>query len=173
VLLNSEEAALQSNLAALPLVTYQIGETVIVDGSRTSRLLILRKGTVAIVKEETEIAKVAEPGAVFGELSVLLDQPHKADVRALETSQFYVADATTLLARNPIAMLYLARVLANRLDAANHALVELKRQLRTSEPDNAVAKTVCKIEGLLSDSGASLVYAGYPYDPFGTNSDPR
>ena len=33
---------------------------------------ILRKGTVAVVKEDTEIAKVTEPGAVFGELSVLL-----------------------------------------------------------------------------------------------------
>lgn len=63
----------------------------IVGGSKTGRLLILKKGTVAIVKEDTEIAKVAEPGAVFGELSVLLDQPHTADVRALETSQFHVA----------------------------------------------------------------------------------
>ena len=40
------------------------------------------------MKDETEIATVAEPGAVFGELSILLDQPHTADVLALETSQF-------------------------------------------------------------------------------------
>lgn len=63
----------KKNFAALPLSTYQAGETVIADGSRTGRLLILKKGTVAIVKQGTEIAKVAEPGAVFGELSVLLD----------------------------------------------------------------------------------------------------
>jgi CRP-like cAMP-binding protein len=67
---------------------------------RTGRLLILRRGSVAIVKEDTEIAKVAEPGAIFGELSVLLDQPHTADVRALETSQFHIANAATLLAQN-------------------------------------------------------------------------
>ena len=71
-----DKAAFQNSLASLPLVTYQPGETVIVDGSKTGRLLILKKGNVAIVKEDTEIAKVAEPGAVFGELSVLLDQPH-------------------------------------------------------------------------------------------------
>jgi len=70
-----DQAAFQNSLASLPLVTYQPGETVIADGSRTGRLLILRKGAVAIVKEDTEIAKVAEPGAVFGELSLLLDQP--------------------------------------------------------------------------------------------------
>jgi CRP/FNR family transcriptional regulator, cyclic AMP receptor protein len=58
-----------------------------------------------IVKEDVEIAKVAEPGAVFGELSVLLDQPHTAHVRALETSQFLVADATTFLAQDPIVPL--------------------------------------------------------------------
>jgi signal-transduction protein with cAMP-binding, CBS, and nucleotidyltransferase domain len=61
----ADNAAFQNSLANLPVVTYQPGETVIADGSKTGRLLFLRKGTVAIVKHETEIAKVAEPGAVF------------------------------------------------------------------------------------------------------------
>jgi CRP/FNR family transcriptional regulator, cyclic AMP receptor protein len=160
-----DKAAFQNSLANLPLVTYQPGETVIVGGSKTGRLLILKKGTVAIVKEETEIAKVSEPGAVFGELSVLLDQPHTADVRASETSQFHVANATTLLEQNPIAVLYVASVLAQRLDGANHALIQLKGQLQTGVPHNVVAQTVSKIEELLAIGGASLVYAGYPYDP--------
>jgi CRP-like cAMP-binding protein len=159
------KATFQSSLATLPLVTYQAGETVIADGSRTGRLLILSEGTVAIVKEGTEIAKVAEPGAVFGELSVLLDQPHAADVRALETSKFHVADATTLLTQNPIAVLYVATILAHRLNGANHALIQLKHQLLTGEPPNVVAKTVTKMEGLLIAS-ASLMYAGYPHDPY-------
>jgi CRP/FNR family transcriptional regulator, cyclic AMP receptor protein len=96
-----DSAVFQERLAALPVATYQAGETVFAAGSRTGRLLILRKGAVVIVKEDVEIAKVAEPGAVFGELSVLLDQPHTAHVRALETSQFLVADATTFLAQEP------------------------------------------------------------------------
>jgi CRP-like cAMP-binding protein len=161
-----DKTAFQNSLASLPVVTYQPGETVIADGSKTGRLLILKKGTVAIVKEDTEIAKVAEPGAVFGELSILLDQPHTADVRALETSQFHVANATALLEQNPVAVLYVASVLAHRLDSANHAVIQLKHQLQTGEPHSVVAKTVSKIEGLLAVSGASLVYAGYPFDPF-------
>jgi CRP/FNR family cyclic AMP-dependent transcriptional regulator len=161
-----DKAAFQNSLATLALVTYQPGETVIVDGSRSGRLLILRKGTVAIMKGDTEIAKVAEPGAVFGELSVLLDQPHTADVLALEISQFHVADANTLLTQNPIAVLYVATMLAHRLDGANQALIQLKNQLQTGEPHSVVAKTVSKMEGLLAVSGASLLYAGYPYDPF-------
>jgi CRP/FNR family transcriptional regulator, cyclic AMP receptor protein len=159
------KATFQNSLATLPLVTYQSGETVIADGSRTGRLLILSKGTVAIVKEGTEIAKVAEPGAVFGELSVLLDQPHAADVRALETSEFHVADATALLTQDPIAVLYIATMLAQRLNGANRALIQLKHQLLTGEPPDVVAKTVSKMEGLLVAS-ASLMYAGYPHDPY-------
>ena len=99
-------------------MTYQAGESVIVDGSRTAWLLILKKGAVAILKEDIEIAKVTELGAVFGELSVLLDQPNKMDVRALETSQFYVADAAVLLRQNPIAV-RVAMALAHQLDNAN------------------------------------------------------
>ena len=101
-------AVFQRKLATLPLATYQAGETVLSAGSTTGRLLILKEGTVAVVKEGLEIARVTEPGAVFGELSVLLDQPHTADVRALEASQFHVADAATILRVDPIALLCVA-----------------------------------------------------------------
>jgi CRP/FNR family transcriptional regulator, cyclic AMP receptor protein len=89
------------------------------------------------VKEDAEIGTVADPGAVFGELSVLLDQPHTADVRALETSQFYVANATMLLTENTIAVLYVATVLAQRLKGANHALAQLKHQLQRGDRQNS------------------------------------
>jgi len=102
----------------MPSIANYAGETVIADGSRTARVLILKKGAVAIIKEATEIAKVTEPDAVFGEFSVLLDQPNKVDVRTLETSQFHVADAAVLLKQNPIAA-HVAMVLARQLDNAN------------------------------------------------------
>jgi len=86
-------------------------------------------------------------------------------VRALDTSQFHVADATALLTQNPIAVLYIATMLAQRLNAANHALIQLKHQLFAGEPQSVVAKTVSEMEGLLS-TDASLVYSGYPHDPY-------
>jgi CRP/FNR family transcriptional regulator, cyclic AMP receptor protein len=154
--------AFQNSLASLPLVTYQHGETVIAAGSKTGQLLFLKKGAVAIVKEGTEITQVAEPGAVFGELSVLLDQPHTADVRALETSQFHIVNATTLFEQNPIAVLYVATALAHRLDGANRALIQLKHQLQSGEPHSVIAKTVSKMEGLLAVGGskAKVVNSG-------------
>jgi CRP/FNR family cyclic AMP-dependent transcriptional regulator len=160
-----DTAIFQEKLAALPLETHKVGETVIAAGSRTGRLLILKQGAVAIVKEGIEIAKVAEPGAVFGELSALLDQPHSADVRTLETSQFHIADAATLLMKDPMTLLYVAAVLARRLDAGNQALIELKGQLQAGQPRSVIGKTVERMEGLLGASGTSL-YAGNPYDSY-------
>src|SRR6516165_3139969 len=75
-------AVFQRKLATLPLATYRAGETVLSAASITGRLMILKEGAVAVVKEGVEIARVTQPGAVFGELSMLLGQPHTADVRA-------------------------------------------------------------------------------------------
>ena len=44
-------AVFQRKLATLPLVTYQAGETVLSAASTTGRLLILKEGAVAVVKE--------------------------------------------------------------------------------------------------------------------------
>jgi CRP-like cAMP-binding protein len=161
-----DSAVFQRRLGALPLATYQAGENVLSAGSRTGQLLILKKGAVSISKEAIEIAKVAEPGAVFGELSALLDQPHTADVRALESSEFYVAEAATLLVQDPMVLLYVSAIMAQRLNRANQALIELKSQIRAGQPPNEISKTVQKIEEMLGPSGGNLTYGGYPYDPF-------
>jgi CRP/FNR family cyclic AMP-dependent transcriptional regulator len=151
----SDSAVFQRRLAALPLETYGSGETVLAAGTSPGRLLILKKGVVAVIKDGIEIAKVTEPGSVLGEVSALLDHPHTADVRTLETSEFHVADATALLAQDPIAVLYVATVLARRLDGANEALIELKNQLRARGEVSEI-KTVEKIEALLSASGSII-----------------
>jgi CRP/FNR family transcriptional regulator, cyclic AMP receptor protein len=162
-----DAAVFQERLASLPVTSYQTGEIVIAAGSTTDRLLILKNGAVAILKDGIQIATVAESGAIFGELSALLGQPHTADVRALEKSHFHIADATTLLTQDPIALLYVAAVLAQRLNGANQALIQLRNQLDAGQPRSVIGKTVAKMEGLLEASGASLMYAGYPSDPYG------
>ena len=96
-------AVFQRKLATLPLETYQAGETVLSAATTTGRLLILKQGAVAVIREGVEIARVTEPGAVFGELSVLLDQPHTADVRALDASQFHALRLTLRAGSFPAA----------------------------------------------------------------------
>jgi CRP-like cAMP-binding protein len=166
-------AALERRLARLPLASYQAGETILTAASKTGRLMFLKDGAVQVVREGIEIATETEPGAVFGELSVLLDQPHTADVRALENSQFHVADASKLLRVDSGALLYVATLLARRLDGANQKVIELKRELQTGEPRSEIVKMVEKLQGLLGASGGNLVYAGYPYDPLAPDAHKR
>jgi CRP-like cAMP-binding protein len=157
----------EKRLAGLPVVKHPAGETVLTAGSNTGRLLFLRTGAVEVLKDGVQIANVSARGSVFGEQAVLLDQAHTADVRTLEQSEFYVADAPTMLAGDPTVALYVAAILARRLDAANRSLIEVKRQLQAGETLSVISRTVEKVEELLSYTGdASLIYAGYPFDPF-------
>ena len=91
-------------------------------------MLILKKGAVTIRKNGTVIAEVTEPGAVIGELSALLNQPHTADVQTLEASEFRVAHAD-LLVEDPVVLLYVAAILVQRLNLANEALIDLKSEV--------------------------------------------
>jgi CRP-like cAMP-binding protein len=162
-----DAAAFERRLAGLPVAKHLAGQVVLASGSKTGRLLFLRNGAVEIIKDGERIAEVSAPGSVFGEQAVLLDQPHTADVRTLKQSEFYIADAQAMLAGDPTVALYVAAILARRLDAANRSLIEVKHQLQSGESLSVIGKTVEKVEELLGYSGdASLVYAGYPYDPF-------
>jgi CRP/FNR family cyclic AMP-dependent transcriptional regulator len=150
----------QTRLAALPLKSYGAGETVFTEGTQTGQLFILKSGAVSVVKGGTEIATVAEPGAIFGELSALLDQPHTANVRTLQPSQFHVADAVALLAKDSVALLYVAMILARRVDHANRALIDLKSELHAGEPVSMIDSAIGRIQGLLGAIGDGYLRAG-------------
>jgi CRP/FNR family cyclic AMP-dependent transcriptional regulator len=154
-----DSEAWQKSLAALPVQSYGAGETVFAEGTKTGRLLILKSGAVSIHKGDIEFAQVAEPGAVFGELSALLDGPHSADVRTVQTSEFYVADAATLL-QDPAALLYITVTLARRIDAANQGLLQLKIMLEAGAAPSLVDKAVGRMQGLLSAIGSGYMQAG-------------
>ena len=145
-------AGLEKLLANLPVVTRLAGETVLSAHLKSDLLLILKKGEVVVLKDSVEIARVRQLGAVFGELSALLEQPHTAEVRALEESQFYVADAE-LLEKDPSVLLYVAQTLAQRLVDANTALIELKKQIQADQSASVVSKTVERIQEMLGLGG--------------------
>ena len=148
MLLIPDPDLIEEALAALPVTKFQPGEVVLLAGSRSEQLLFLKKGTVAVVKDGIEIARVTQRGAVLGELSVLLNQPHSADVRAVEPSQFHVASAD-ILARDPSVLFYVAAILARRLNATNRVFVDLKTQLKANQRGGILEKTIEKMEGLL------------------------
>jgi CRP-like cAMP-binding protein len=121
-----------------PLREFAPGEAVLSQATTTGHLLFLREGVVDVALEDVFIARVAEPGAVFGDVSFLLEQPHSAMVVAAEPSSFYLLeDPERFLEVEPRVAIYVARVLARRLNAVNHLLVEARR--RIEEPDRPPA----------------------------------
>jgi CRP/FNR family cyclic AMP-dependent transcriptional regulator len=146
-------ATFNKSLMSLAASTFNPGETVLAAGSTTGQLFILQKGLVEVVRDGVQIATVSEPGAIFGELAVLLDKPHTADVRTIERSEFHVAKASSLLTGDVVALLYVSAILARRLDAANEVVVEIKRDLESGKRPGVVTKAIEKLETLLSPAG--------------------
>ena len=105
------------------------GTEVLHEGGRTGHLYVLIEGRLEVVKGDTVVATLTEAGAVLGEMSVLLDQPHTATVRAAQDSVIYeIDDAASFLRQQPAVALIIARMLAQRLNVANTYLADLKRQ---------------------------------------------
>lgn len=113
----------------LPEVTFAPGEVLLAEGGRTGILYILAQGNVEVLKGDFQVNTVAEPGAIFGEISVLLDIPHIATVKALAPTRAYVVErASEFLQSNTDVTYQLARLLAQRLYGVTSYLVDLKKQ---------------------------------------------
>ena len=105
------------------------GTLIIHEGGTSGHLYVLIEGRLEVVKGDTVVATLTDPGAVLGEMSVLLDQPHTATVRAAEDSAIYeIYDAASFLRQQPAVAIIIARMLAQRLNVANTYLADLKRQ---------------------------------------------
>lgn len=105
------------------------GETVIEQGEWSGELLVLVSGEVEILRDGVRVAKAAEEGVVFGEMSALLGGPATASVRALGPATFSVIEKPReFLMSEPELSLYVAELLARRLDSLNKYLIDVKQQ---------------------------------------------
>src|SRR5258708_10618709 len=105
------------------------GTLFIHEGGKTGHLFVLMEGRVEVIKGDSVVAVITEPGAMFGEMSVLLDQPHTATVRAASDSVIYeFNDAASFLRDQPAEALLSAQLLAQRLNVATTYLADLMHQ---------------------------------------------
>jgi CRP/FNR family transcriptional regulator, cyclic AMP receptor protein len=105
------------------------GALILHEGGKTGHLFVLLEGRLEVVKGDSVVAVITEPGAVLGEMSVLLDQPHTATVRAASGSVVYeFDDAASFLRDQPAVALLIAQLLAQRLNVATTYLADLMHQ---------------------------------------------
>lgn len=129
-------------------------------GQRSGKLYILIEGQIEISRGGISVTSVSEPGAVLGEMSILLDVPHTADVRAVNDVIVYeFLDAENFMRSDPEITFLVAQLLAQRLNTVTTYLVDLKKQYAGS--GNHL--------GMVSDVLASLVFQ--PQTEFTPGSD--
>jgi CRP/FNR family cyclic AMP-dependent transcriptional regulator len=112
------------------------GDVLIHEGLTLGKLFVLVEGQVEVVRRDMQVTHVDEPGSVFGEMSVLLDQPYSATVKALSDIKVYVIeDAYAFLEKKPEVAIHIATLLARRLYYTTAYLVDLQQQLAGRRKD--------------------------------------
>jgi len=115
--------------AALPEVAFAPGETVIKEGGSAGALWILVSGALKVTKGGVIVNSITRPGAMVGEIAVLLDTVNSATVEATVPSVLrHAADGNALLASDPTITRLVAIGLAERLNFVTTYLVDLKQQ---------------------------------------------
>ena len=118
----------------LPERRFTAGEVLLAEGGEDSELYVLIEGEVEVLKGEIQVNTQSEPGAIFGELAVLLDIPHTATVRAVTPSRaYFIADAPAFLHAHPDLAFLLATLLAKKLNSITTYLVDLKNQFQDQQ----------------------------------------
>jgi CRP-like cAMP-binding protein len=113
----------------LPEISFAPGDAVVREGGQGRAIYVLVSGSLVVRKSGVVVNTITHPGAVIGEMSVLLDAAHGATVEALEPSRLRVAeDGAALLASDPAITAHVARGLAERLAFATAYLADLKQQ---------------------------------------------
>jgi CRP-like cAMP-binding protein len=99
------------------------GHVLVPQGGKLGKLFVLKQGEVEVERDGVFINSISTPGSIFGEMSLLLDMPHSATVRAVtDIEVFVIADAIRVLEANPTWTLQIARLLAQRVNATTQAL---------------------------------------------------
>lgn len=105
------------------------GEKLLQEGVRSGALYVLVSGALEVRRGGLAVVIISEPGAVVGELGLLLDSPASADVIAVgPTVVREVDDVEDFFERYPEFARYLATLLARRLWQISTYLSDLKAQ---------------------------------------------
>ena len=118
----------------LPTERVAPGAVLIEEGTQPTRMYVLRSGSVLIQRDDVRVARIDSPGAVLGEMAVVLGKPATATVVAESEAELCVIhDPTGFLVERPGAALAVLRTTAARLDGLTQYLVDVKQQYSGAE----------------------------------------
>ena len=130
-------ATLLDNCDDLPWDVFAAGEHILKQGDREDVILIMDEGIAEVSFEDNVIATISTPGAILGEVGVLLNQGHTADVVAVEDCSFYmIREASKALAESAELCNEISRILARRLVTVSESLASMRKEKKPSKVDD-------------------------------------
>ena len=116
----------------VPERTFEPGTILFAEGKKSGALCVLIDGEVEILKGEFQVNLVSDPGAIFGEMSILLNIPHTATVRARTRCHVHFVDDGDVFLRANTAIAYdCLKIVAQRLNGMTTYLADLNRYVRS------------------------------------------
>ncbi len=115
--------------ATWPELTVEEGEFVLSGGGSNDRLMVLVGGSLQVRRGDEVVATINQPGACVGEIALLLNSEHSADVVATEPSTLRILEnARSALGTDASLLLPVAAILASRLRLVTAYLADLQNQ---------------------------------------------
>jgi CRP/FNR family transcriptional regulator, cyclic AMP receptor protein len=139
--------------ASQPTLTLKAGAVLIAQGQPGGDLYVLETGQLIVERDGVKVATISTPGALVGEMSVLLGTPNTATVRAeRETNVRILENAREILENHPKLTLRLAGLMASRLDATSAVLVELSKEHSGDSEQGLLGKIIAALHRTADDS---------------------
>ena len=133
--------------AHLPEIDLAPGEALIREGGDAGSLWVLVSGALRVMKGDVSVNTINQPGAVVGEMSLLLGGRHSATVEAAEPTRVRVAvDGHALLEDDPLFTKLVATGLAERLAYVTTYLADLTRQYGDAPGLSIVSSVLSDLE---------------------------
>ena len=130
-----------------PTLTLEPGDVLVKEGDPGGDLYVLESGRLRVERDGVTLATISAPGALIGEMSVLLGTENTATVRAEKpTTVRVVKDALAYLERQPMVALRVAMLLSQRLDATSALLVEAQKG-KPAEPTGIFGRLMSTLSG--------------------------
>jgi CRP/FNR family cyclic AMP-dependent transcriptional regulator len=130
-----------------PTLTLEPGDVLVKEGDPGGDLYVLETGRLRVERDGVTLATITSPGALIGEMSVLLGTENTATVRAEKPSTLrHVKDALAYLERQPLVALRVAMLLSQRLDATSALLVEAQKG-KPAEQGNVFGRLMAAVSG--------------------------
>ncbi len=151
-----------------PLRQLATGEVLLTQGYPGGDLFVLESGQLLVERDGVNLATISTPGALIGEMSVVLGTPNSANVRAgAPTTVRVIADARTYLEQDQALTFRIAWLMASRLDATSAYLVELSKQHAGKAEQNLLGKILSALHLQGDDGGVPVTRSDMFGDPTG------